>query len=637
MRPLLAALALTLVAAVPAGPPAARPASARTTLDLYFIDVEGGQATLMVTPEGESFLVDAGFPGTGTFASTAGDPARARDAQRILAAARDAGITRIDHFLLTHYHADHAGGVPELARLLPIAQFIDHAAPVPEAEAAVPGTRAVVEAYERARGRAAHLDPKPGDLLPFAGAEVRVISSLGEVPAAPLEGTRAANPWCRGTGSPAQEPTENPRSLGLLVRFGAFRFLDPGDLSGAPLFALTCPANLVGLADVYLVAHHGGADAADPAIFASVRPRVAVINNGPRKGAAATALATLRTFPLTDTWQLHRALAGEAANVDDARIANLDESTSAWIKVSANRDGSFTVTNGRTGATTAYPPRAAAPASLMGADELGRLVAPPPTARIAYGPLPEQFVNVRLPRTAGPHPVVLFVHGGCWLARYDIAHAAALEQALADSGWAVWSIEYRRVGPATGAWPSVYADVATAADTMRAFAARFQLDLNRVVAAGHSAGGSFALWLAARPKLPPTSELYAPRPLAVRAVFGMAPAPDLEGLHAAGTCGNVVDKMLGGSPASVPARYDAASPMRLAPIGVPQRLLIGSHDGGWAPIGRAYIARALQAGDATVEVVELPASGHFEMINPASSSWPAVVAALRRTFAALPR
>ena len=332
------------------------PAAPRTTLDIYFIDVEGGQSTLLVAPNGESFLIDAGFPGDGTFASVSGDPAKARDAQRILAAARHAGVTRIDHLMLTHYHADHAGGVPELAQLLPIHEFIDHAAPTADADHAVAGTQGVYEAYVRTRGQAAHREPKPGDRLTFANAEVTVVSSVEATLRAALAGAGGAGVAC-GDSLPAQEKTENPRSLGVLVRFGAFRFLDVGDLTGAPLRALTCPTNMIGSADVYLVAHHGGADAAGASMFRTVRPRVAIVNNGAQKGGAAQTLAAMRDVPGLDVWQLHRAMATGAVNVDDARIANPDETTSAWIKLSARKDGSFAVTNGRTGVTAVYPVR----------------------------------------------------------------------------------------------------------------------------------------------------------------------------------------------------------------------------------------------------------------------------------------
>ncbi len=353
-------LPLVLVAAlgavVPTGAPT-RDHLRRTSVDIYFIDVEGGQSTLIVTPDDESLLIDAGFPGDGTFASVPGDPAKARDAQRILAAARDAGIRRIDHLMLTHYHADHAGGVPELAHLIPIAQFIDHAPPLAEANAAVAGTQGVYDRYVKLRASSPHLSPKPGDALPIKGVNVTVLSSVGATITSPVGGSGAPNPACVGTGLPAQEKAENPRSLGVVVQFGAFRFLDLGDLTGPPLFALTCPRDLIGKADVYLVAHHGGGDAADPALFATVKPRVSLFNNGATKGGAPETFATLRAMPTISVWQLHRSMTSGAINAADDRIANLDESTSAWIKLSARRDGSFAITNGRTGATTSYPVR----------------------------------------------------------------------------------------------------------------------------------------------------------------------------------------------------------------------------------------------------------------------------------------
>lgn len=335
-------------------------AAARGTLDIYFIDVEGGQSTLVVTPEGQTLLVDTGFPGDGTFASIPGDPRKARDANRILAAAHAAGVTRIDNLLITHFHADHDGGVVELAQLMPIRTFIDHESPDPRAEAGVAGTMKAFERYAAVRAKGRHLVPKPGDRIPLTGVEAVVVSSAGATLHTPLAGAGRANPACGATAPPAQEQIENPRSTGFLLRFGRFRFLDVGDLSGAPLFALVCPNDLIGPTDVYLVAHHGGLDAADPATFAGLTPRVAVVNNGAMKGGSAETLSSLHQAPgLEDAWQLHRAAAPGAQNFPDDRIANLDESTAHWIQVSAREDGSFTVTNGRTGVTKRYGSRSA--------------------------------------------------------------------------------------------------------------------------------------------------------------------------------------------------------------------------------------------------------------------------------------
>jgi len=266
--------------------------------------------------------------------------------------------------------------------------------------------------------------------------------------------------------------------------------------------------------------------------------------------------------------------------------------------------------------------------------QLAALPAPPPDHRIAYGAGPLQFGNLRLPKgRPGPHPVVIFIHGGCWLSQYDIAHAGPFEQALADSGFAVWSFEYRRVGNDGGGWPGTFTDIAQGADFLRELAPRYALDLNRVVASGHSAGGEFALWLAARRKIPRDSPLYSADPLVVHGVLGLAPAPDLEGLHTAGVCGNVINRLMGGSPAEHPDRYAAASPMQLVPIAVPQVLVIGTHDRTWAPIGRAYLARARAAGDSTVQAVEAPESGHFDLLAPTTSTWPIVFNALRQLVA----
>jgi len=329
--------------------------AARTTLDIYFIDVEGGQSTLLVTPAGESLLVDTGFPGEkGGFDAAPGDPALARDANRILAAAHDAGISRIDYLLVTHFHADHDGGIVELAGLLPIRTFVDHDGVRPEAER-VAGTLKAFERYAAVRAKGRHLTPAPGDRLPLAGVAVTIVSSAGSTLAKPLEGAGTLTPGCAAAAPPAEEPTENPRSTGFELRFGRFHLLDLGDLTGAPLFALACPRALVAPVGVYVVAHHGGGDAGDPAIFAAFRPRVAVVNNGARKGGAPATLATLQAAAGTDTWQLHRSENVGAQNTADQRIANLDETTAHWIKVSARSSGAFTVTNARTGVTQSYP------------------------------------------------------------------------------------------------------------------------------------------------------------------------------------------------------------------------------------------------------------------------------------------
>ena len=332
--------------------------AAAKTLDIYFIDVEGGQSTLLVTPAGQTLLIDAGFPGSGTFESKPGNPRDARDARRITAAARDAGITHIDYLLITHFHADHDGGVVELAQSMPIRTFVDHGSVVPEAEQNVPGTLDAFNVYAAIRAKGRHLEPKPGDRLPLKGIDAIVVSSARSTIVEPLAGAGGHNPVCALSARGASEPHENPRSTGICLQFGKFRFLDVGDLTGGPLFALACPNDLIGPVDVYVVAHHGGADAADPATFAAFKPRVALLNNGATKGGEPEMFARLRqNQSVEDVWQMHRSEAAGGDNFADDRIANLDERTAHWIKLRANDDGSFRVMNGRTGVWKTYGAR----------------------------------------------------------------------------------------------------------------------------------------------------------------------------------------------------------------------------------------------------------------------------------------
>ena len=326
------------------------------TLDIYFIDVEGGgQSTLLVSPAGESLLIDTGFPGDGE--SGPGDPAKARDANRILAAAREAGISAIDYLLITHFHGDHFGGVLELAQLMPIRHFIDHGSPTPDL-LADPDYRPYFDDYAKLRNRSPHLEPKPGDRLPLKTLNAIVVSSAGNTLVKPLPGAGKINGACRPAALPPGDPMENPRSTGVVVQYGHFRFLDVGDLSGQPQYNLACPRGLIGPVDVYLVAHHGFEDNADPAIFAAIEPRVAVQNNGLKKGGSRETYELLHhVVGLKDVWQLHWSEKAGDMNFAAGQIANPDESTSYWIKLSANEDGSFRVLNGRTGLWKSYPAR----------------------------------------------------------------------------------------------------------------------------------------------------------------------------------------------------------------------------------------------------------------------------------------
>jgi acetyl esterase/lipase len=248
---------------------------------------------------------------------------------------------------------------------------------------------------------------------------------------------------------------------------------------------------------------------------------------------------------------------------------------------------------------------------------------PAPDVSIPYGTNPLQFGELRLPEGDGPHPVVILIHGGCWLSRYDLSHIRKLAAALTREGVATWTLEYRRVGNPGGGWPGTFEDVAKGADLLRAVARTHPLDLDRVLAMGHSAGGQLALWLGARRRFSDREPFASAEPVTPRAVLALAPAADLAYLHEKGVCDNVVEKLMGGSPAAEPERYRMTSPSALVPLGLPQTLVIGTHDRNWSPVGRRYYDAARAAGD-DVRVVEAPDSGHFEMIDPDSSTWPLV-------------
>jgi competence protein ComEC len=351
-------LALALIACASASGAGARYGAATRPLDIYFIDVEGGQSTLLVTPDKQSYLIDTGYAGGGASEANPvpADPAKARDANRIVAAARDAGISQIDYLMITHFHPDHDGGVVELSKLMPIRHFIDHDTLLPEAQKDG-GTKAAYERYLEVRKGHPHIVAKPGDHLPLMGIEAVVVSSAGFVLSQPMPGAGGANSLCGSKAASPNDALENPRSTGVVVRLGKFRFLDVGDLTGEPLFNLACPRSLIGPVDVYLAAHHGGSDTADPGIFAAFKPRVVVMNNGLKKGGAQNTYETLHHVAgLVDVWQVQRSESAGEQNFPADHIANLDASTGYWIKLSARADGSFEVVNGRTGQGKSYPP-----------------------------------------------------------------------------------------------------------------------------------------------------------------------------------------------------------------------------------------------------------------------------------------
>ena len=310
-------------------------------LDIHVIDVEGGQATLIVPPSGESLLVDTGYVGF-----------KGRDADRIAAVVRQAGLSRIDYLVVTHYHADHVGGVPALAARVPIRTFVDHGPTVEQGDQPA----LLYQAYLATRAKGRHVLARPGDTLPIAGLDVRIVSAAGDLITKPLAGAGQPNALCRDYLPADPDPTENARSVGMVLTFGRFRMLDLGDLTWNKEHDLVCPNNLLGTVDVYLTTHHG-LNLSGPAVLVhAVHPRVAVMNNGPRKGGMPSAWRIIRDSPgLEDLWQLHYAVdGGPDHNVPEAFIANVDDTTAHDIRISAQRNGSFEVTNGRNGHSKMY-------------------------------------------------------------------------------------------------------------------------------------------------------------------------------------------------------------------------------------------------------------------------------------------
>jgi len=274
-----------------------------------------------------------------------------------------------------------------------------------------------------------------------------------------------------------------------------------------------------------------------------------------------------------------------------------------------------------------------AAAQNLSVQDIQKLPRPAADHRVAYGSDPLQFGDLRLPAGSGPHPVVIVIHGGCWLSAYDLQHLSSFCAALTRAGMATWSLEYRRVGDPGGGWPGTLQDVSRGADHLRELAPRHRLDLNRVVAAGHSAGGHLALWLAARRRLCADSPLRAVDPIRLRGVVSLAGVPDLRRAAEQRICGDTLHRLLGGSPAAEPERYRQASPIELLPLGLPQRLIHGALD-KIVPVAlaRDYEAAAKKRGD-DVRLVVLDQAAHFEPVAPESSAWPVVEQAVRSLLA----
>jgi beta-lactamase superfamily II metal-dependent hydrolase len=311
---------------------------AAKTLDIYFVDVEGGQATFVVAPSKQSLLVDTGWPGPNL-----------RDANRIAAVAKHAGVKQIDYLVVTHYHDDHVGGVPQLVSKLPVRNFIDHGESVEHDGSADRMYKSYVKAREASGGQ--HLQVKPGDKIPIKDLDVTVLTSNGDEISTALPGAGQPNPACATIKPREVDSGENARSVGILIQYGSFRMIDLGDLTWNKENELVCPNNKIGTVDLYLTTHHGLDQSNSPAMVQALHPRVAIMNNGARKGGSPEAWTTIHNSAgLQDIWQVHYSMeGGKDHNVPEAMIGNIYEQGDEgnWLRVSADSNGTITVYNSR--------------------------------------------------------------------------------------------------------------------------------------------------------------------------------------------------------------------------------------------------------------------------------------------------
>jgi len=242
------------------------------------------------------------------------------------------------------------------------------------------------------------------------------------------------------------------------------------------------------------------------------------------------------------------------------------------------------------------------------AQDILTLAPPKANARIAYAKAPQQFGDLFLPKGPAPHPTVLFIHGGFWRNSYNLDHAGHLCAALARAGAAVWSLEYRRLGDPGGNWAGMSDDIVRGAQHLMGLEARYNLDLTRIIAAGHSAGGQLALWLAAQ------------RVIDLRGVAPLAAISDLRRAWTLQLDGGVVRELLGGTPDQIPQRYAAASPTELLPISVKQRLLHGTSDN----VVPFDLSQRFAKASGNSKLIPLTGAGHFDLIDPRSHVWPTV-------------
>jgi beta-lactamase superfamily II metal-dependent hydrolase len=326
-------------------------APAAKTLDFYTIDVEGGKAVLIVSPSGESMLFDAGWPEL---------PGYDASVDRIVETVKAAGLKQIDFLVISHFDVDHMGDVPQLVAKIPVRRIYDHGEfqPAPGAEAAPQRFKA----YDEVRWKIGHTVVKPGDTIPIAGVRVQVVAAGGKFIEKPLQGAGAANPLCAlNPQIPViQSDVEDNLSIGLLFTLGKFRMLDLADLEAHYNHELVCPNNLIGTVDVYHVNVHAQFKGMAPELIGALRPRIAIVGNGARKGGDPSSWPLLRATPgLEDIWQDHYSVAGtKDTNPLDDFIANLEPADGGrLIKLSAQSNGTFTVTNTRNGFSRTYQAR----------------------------------------------------------------------------------------------------------------------------------------------------------------------------------------------------------------------------------------------------------------------------------------
>ena len=322
-------------------------AQATGQLKAAFIDVEGGQATLFLTPAGESLLIDTGWQLN-----------NGRDADRIVAAATKLGITKLDFVLITHFHDDHVGGVPQLVAKIPVGTFIDHGL---NRELDHGDVEHNFAEYQKvlATGKSKRIIAKPGDRLPLKGIEATVISADGALIAQPLPGAGQPNQACATSPTRPADQTENGRSLGIEINYGKLRLLDLGDLTWDKERDLMCPANKLGAIDILVVSHHGWSQSSSPAFVHGLQPRVAIMDNGEKKGGSPGTFDTFKSSPgLEALFQLHYSAESADKNMPAEYIANLQGTDSANpIELTATPAGSFTITNARTHQSKTFAPR----------------------------------------------------------------------------------------------------------------------------------------------------------------------------------------------------------------------------------------------------------------------------------------